>query len=58
MGSLTGEGIIDRGLFDPALVNETAIYAAWICAVATVYLTISRKSKPGAACTEPCFAAT
>ena len=51
MATLIGEGIIERGFFDPALVNETAVYAGWILTVASAYLTISRKHKPGKLCT-------
>ncbi len=50
MSALLGQAIIDRGLFDPAHVNEAAVFAAWACMVATVYLAIMYKHKPGKHC--------
>ncbi|DBB00065.1 hypothetical protein WJX77_007249 [Trebouxia sp. C0004] len=47
MGSLVGAGIIERGIFDPAHVNESAVYAAWACIVAAFYWTVARKHRPG-----------
>jgi len=47
MSSLVGAGIVERGIFDPAHVNEAAVYAAWACIVAAFYWTIARKHRPG-----------
>ena len=47
MADIVGSSIIERGIFDPAHVNEAAIFAAWAGIVATVYLTIGVKHKPG-----------
>ena len=47
MADTVGAKIIERGIFDPAHVNEAAIFAAWAGMVATVYVTLSVKHKPG-----------
>ncbi len=47
MSSLVGAGIVERGIFDPAHVNEAAVYATWACIVAAFYWTIARKHRPG-----------
>lgn len=47
MGTLLGGAVVDRGLFDPAHVNEAAVFAIWACIVASAYLAISLKHSPG-----------
>ena len=50
MGGPPGAAIIERGLFDPAKVDEATVYAAWACAVATLYLLIYAKYGSGMSC--------
>ena len=60
MGTLLGGAVVDRGLFDPAHVNEAAVFAIWACIVASAYLAISLKHSPGKSCTVTvtCFCLT
>lgn len=46
-GEPWGASVIERGLFDPAYVNELAVYMGWTAVVATMYGLAASKHKTG-----------